>query len=160
MIRGALVVFVLAAAAAGSAGGASPQANGGATVAGSPVSLHYATAFQRAGAGYAILLTEHPVRCSMLASLPSTNQLRQPWVLVSLFPTRDGVLGFGRLNGEIDYPVGDAYASISRGVSIVLTEGAGPYPGAVWRGRVAQAVRVIAGERFNVRARFAARWCT
>jgi hypothetical protein len=156
-----LLVCALALGAATTAGAATPQVSGRATIGGERVTLRYATAFERkasAGAGgYAIVLSERPVRCADLVHLPGASTLRQRWALVSLFATKEG-FPTGHVRGELDYPVGDAYVSLSRGVSIFMTD-AGAYPGAVWTGRAIQMLRVVEGERYSLNARFAARWC-
>jgi hypothetical protein len=153
-----LVTIGAAAATAGK-----PQVSGSATIANEKITLRYATAFVResvhgASGAYAIVLTPRPVRCADLRKLPDESPLRQPWALVALFPTPHGAPGTGRVRGEVNYPVGDAYAVVARGVSIVLQD-AVPFPGAVWTGRVAHSTRVVEGERYALSARFNARWC-
>jgi hypothetical protein len=153
-----LLLVVLAAPAGASA----PQVSGTATIGGSKVELRYARAFLRqpngASGGWAIVLSPAPVRCRDLKLLPTSTPLRQPWALVALYPSKDGLPQTGRVGGEIDYPVGDAYASLARGVRIVLSA-AEPFPGGTWRGHVVQQARSVEGKRYALNVHFSARWC-
>jgi hypothetical protein len=158
----AVAAAIAALTLSGVGAAAAPPTSGVASVGGDKLQLRYAAAFKRRAApgygGYAILLTEKLVRCGELAKLPYDNSLEQPWVLVALFPTKDGFLPTGLVGGEVEYPVGDAYVSLSRGVTIKLTSAA-PVPGVRWRGTVSQPPRTINGSTYSVRAGFNARWC-
>jgi hypothetical protein len=140
-------------------------ATGKGVIGGSTVQLRYAAAFSRSSpdgssGGYAVVLAAKPVRCSDLGHLPDENRIGSRWVLVSLYPTKDGAVPIGDVRGEIDYPVGDAYASLARGASITLATSGSPFPGAVWRGHVGQGVRKVEGKLYGVNVNFAARWCS
>src|SRR5204862_1244681 len=132
-------------------------------IGGAGVPGRYAAAFVRTPAhgafgGYGIVLAASPLPCDRLAHLPDENRLGARWVLLALNPTKDGFAQTGEVRGEVAYPVGDAYASLSRGVTINLRS-AGIGHGAVWRGLVVQAPRTIEGKVYAVKATFAARWC-
>jgi hypothetical protein len=157
-----LVTLALLLVLVAPASAAAPQVTGTTTLGGSQVTLRYATAFLRqaggASGGWAVVLTPEPVRCRDLALMPASSPLHQPWALVALYPSKDGLPETGRVAGEIDYPVGDAYASLARGVRIVFTA-AQPFPGGTWRGRAIQPLRAVEGKRYALNVRFAARWC-
>jgi hypothetical protein len=161
-VRAAAVLVLLLAAAAAPAGAAAPQVSGTATIGGSPVELRYARAFLRqsngASGGWAIVLSPAPVRCRDLKLLPASSPLHQPWALVALYPSKDGLPQTGHVSGEIDYPVGDAYASLARGTRIVFTA-AQPFAGGTWRGRAVQQARTVEGKRYALNVHFSARWC-
>ena len=162
MIR-ALAMLGALAVAAGASGGTLP-ARGHAVIGGKTVKLRYAAAFSRSApdgssGGYAIVLAAKPLRCARLSHLPDQNKIGGAWALVSLYPTKDGSPPTGQtVHGEIDYPVGDAYASLARGVSISLS-GSAPFSGAVWHGRAVQGARKVEGKVYALNASFAARWC-
>jgi hypothetical protein len=155
-----LLAGCAALALVATAAGATPPTRGQAIVGGTKVPVRYASAFRRTtgSGGYAILLSDRRVRCSELHKLPDENSLGQRWALVALYPTKDGYTRTGPVLGEMEYPVGDAYASLSRGVSINLAS-AGLFPGVVWRGKVDQPSRTVGGKRYEVHARFTANWC-
>ena len=159
----ALVLLAAALVLVSGASAAGPQVEGRATIGGKAVQLRYAAAFlrsapDRSSGGYAIVLAATPLRCAQLSHLPDQNEIGQRWALVALYPTKDGFPPTSDVRGEVDYPVADAYASLARGVSIRLSS-AGPFPGAIWHGRVVQAARKVEGKAYALNVRFAARWC-
>jgi hypothetical protein len=161
-VRRLLAVPLLVGVLAAPAAAAAPQVTGTATIGGSKVELRYARAFLRqsngASGGWAIVLSPQPVRCSDVKLLPASSPLHQPWALIALYPTKDGLPQTGRVAGEIDYPVGDAYASLARGVRIMFTA-AQPFAGGTWRGNIVQQLRSVEGKRYALNAHFSARWC-
>jgi hypothetical protein len=159
----ATALLVSVGTLAAPAGAAAPQVTGSATIGGSTVALRYARAFLReasggASGGWAIVLSPAPVRCRDLRQLPASNPLHQPWALVALYASKDGLPQTGAVSGEIDYPVGDAYASLARGTRIVFSA-AQPFPGGTWRGRALQQARTVEGKRYALNVHFTARWC-
>jgi hypothetical protein len=160
-VRG-LAVAALALVLVASAGARTARsAQGTATIGDAKVALRYAAAVQLAtpgSGGYAIVLSSKPLHCSQLYNLPDENPIGNSWVLVSLFPTKDGAISTAQVRGEVDYPLGDAYATLSRGVSIRVTN-FGLFSGAVWRGRVYQGARTVEGNVYAVKARFSAQLC-
>jgi hypothetical protein len=160
-----LACGVLALALVATAGGAAPAATHGFTIVGGKrVDVRFAAAFMRAttksgdGGGYAIVLSDKRLRCTDLYKLPVTNPIGDRWALVALYPTKDGFPQTGPVRGEMEYPVGDAYASLTRNVSINLRS-AGLFPGVLWRGTVRQGARKVEDRVYAVNATFAARWC-
>lgn len=140
-----------------------PKTRGYAIVGGKWMPVRWAAAFVRTSpasdGGYGIVLADKPLRCQDLSRLPIENRVGQRWALIALFPTKDGFPATGsRTRATMDYPVADAYASLSRGVTLGLEEAA-PFPGYVWTGRIDQTKRRVDGKGYAVHATFAARWC-
>src|SRR4051812_31447121 len=122
--RVAAVGLAALACATGAQAAAAPT-HGRAVIGGASVPVRYAAAFVRTPAhgafgGYGIVLAASPLPCDRLAHLPDENRLGARWVLLALNPTKDGFAQTGEVRGEVAYPVGDAYASLSRGVTINL----------------------------------------